>query len=119
MLIFTSNSIFRERKFYGKSVIEGVQHHSETIYMPHNTNHAVYNLDQTVAVGDNPFFNTAIEESVFNLFRKGQNAYSYIKDVNVYLDKGTFKIHMPTNQCIKIFYIKLHITKLYYSYLLL
>ena len=100
--------------------MEGVQHHSETIYMPHNTNHAVYNLDQTVAVGDNPFFNTAIEESVFNLFRKGQNAYSYIKDVNVYLDKGTFQNTYANKSVYKnIPYIKLHITKLYYSYLLL
>ena len=31
--------------------------------MPHYTPHAVYNLEETVAVGDNPFFTSAIEEA--------------------------------------------------------
>ena len=88
---------FRGHKFYGKSIIEGVQHPSETIYMPHYTNHAVYNLDQTIAVGDNPFYNTAIEESAFQLFRNGMNPYSYIKDFQIHLYKGINKIYkLPT-----------------------
>ena len=56
--------------------------------MPHYTNHAVYNLDQTIAVGDNPFYNTAIEESAFQLFRNGINPYSYIQDFQIHLHKG-------------------------------
>ena len=79
---------FRGRRFYGKPVVEGVQYRSETIYMPHYMYHAVYNFDQTVAVGDNPFYNTAIEESAFRLFEDGQNGYSYIKDFRVHLSKG-------------------------------
>ena len=39
----------------------------ETIYMPSYIPHSVYNLDETVAVGDNPFFGTSIEESAFLL----------------------------------------------------
>ena len=74
---------FRGRKFYGKPIIEGVQHPSETIYMPNYINHAVYNLDKTVGIGDNPFYSTAIEESAFQLFRKGSNPYSYIEDLQV------------------------------------
>ena len=73
----------RGRKFYGKPIIEGVQHPSETIYMPNYINHAVYNLDKTVGIGDNPFYSTAIEESAFQLFRKGSNPYSYIEDLQV------------------------------------
>ena len=80
---------FRGRRFYGKPVIEGVHHPSETIYMPHHIYHAVYNLDKTVAVSDNPFYNTAIEESAFQLFRKGRNGYSYINDSHIYLHGGT------------------------------
>ena len=72
-------------------MIEGVQSRSETIYMPHYTNHAVYNLDKTVAVGDNPFYSTAIEQSVFDLYRDGNNAYSYIRD-KIYLHKGKQKV---------------------------
>ena len=84
---------FRSRRFYGKPVIEGVQHRSETIYMPHFINHAVYNLDQTVAVTDNPFYNIAIEESAFQLFKggnMGNNGYSLIEDSRINLHSGNF-----------------------------
>ena len=84
---------FRTRQFYGKPVIEGVQHRSETIYMPHFINHAVYNLDQTIAVTDNPFYNTAIEESAFQLFKGGNmsnNEYSRIEDSRINLHPGNF-----------------------------
>ena len=57
--------------------------------MPHNMNHAVYNLDQTVAVGDNPFYSTAIEESAFKLFNEGVNGFSYINESHIYLQEGT------------------------------
>ena len=50
-----------------------MQSPGETIYMPNYQAHAVYNLDETVAVGDNPFFNTAIEESAFDLFHRKIN----------------------------------------------
>ena len=57
--------------------------------MPHYINHAVYNLDQTVAVGDNPFYGSAIEESAFRLFEdEGRNGYSYIEDSRVYMYEG-------------------------------
>ena len=35
----------------------------ETLYLPHHLAHAVYNVDDSVAVGDNPFFLSAIEQS--------------------------------------------------------
>ena len=78
-------------------MIEGVQYPSETIYMPHHINHAVYNLDKTVAVGDNPFFNTAIEEAAFELCRDGRTTYGYIKDFEIYLHKGDLKIFTLPN----------------------
>ena len=90
MLIHHTTLYFRGRQFYGKPVVEGVQYRSETIYMPHYMNHAVYNLDQTVAVGDNPFYDTAIEESAFRLFKTGSNGYSHIKDFRILLYEGIF-----------------------------
>ena len=60
--------------------------------MPHYINHAVYNLDQTVAVGDNPFYDTAIEESAFQLFKIGSNEYSQIKDLRIVLYEGALQI---------------------------
>ena len=92
LLMFHTSLYFRGRRFYGKPVIKGVQCRSETIYMPHHMNHAVYNLDQTVAVGDNPFYNTAIEESALRLFEDGQNGYSYIKDFRVHLSQGALLV---------------------------
>ena len=90
MSFFTKLNL-RGRKFYGKPVVEGVQRRSETLYMPHYTPHAVYNLDQTVAVGDNPFFSTAIEQSAFDLYRNGYNDFAYIKD-KIYLHKGELQV---------------------------
>ena len=92
-MTISSTRYFRSRQFYGKPVIEGVQHRSETIYMPHFINHAVYNLDQTVAVTDNPFYNIAIEESAFQLFKggnMGNNGYSLIEDSRINLHPGNF-----------------------------
>ena len=72
-----------------------MQHRSETLYMPHFINHAVYNLGETVAVTDNPFYNTAIEESAFQLFKGGNkllrgNEYSRIEDSRINLHPGRF-----------------------------
>ena len=94
-MTISSIRYFRTRQFYGKPVIEGVQHRSETLYMPHFINHAVYNLGETVAVTDNPFYNTAIEESAFQLFKGGNkllrgNEYSRIEDSRINLHPGRF-----------------------------
>ena len=89
-------------------MIEGVQYPSETIYMPHYINHAVYNLDKTVAVGDNPFFNTAIEESALELCRDGRSTYGHIKDFEIYLHKGAFKIFTLLNY-FRIYIIQIHV----------
>ena len=94
-MTISSTRYFRSRQFYGKPVIEGVQHRSETLYMPHFINHAVYNLGETVAVTDNPFYNTAIEESAFQLFKGGNkllrgNEYSRIEDSRINLHPGRF-----------------------------
>ena len=94
-MTISSIRYFRSRRFYGKPVIEGVQHRSETLYMPHFINHAVYNLGETVAVTDNPFYNTAIEESAFQLFKGGNkllsgNEYSRIEDSRINLHPGRF-----------------------------
>ena len=79
------------QKFYGKSIVEGIQCPGETLYMPHNINHAVYNLDQTVAVGDNPFFSTAIEESVFELYNKKRTGYGFMNESIAYIHQGKSK----------------------------
>ena len=56
--------------------------------MPHFTPHAVYNLDDTVAVGDNPFYNSAIEEAAFDLTSRTQNMFSILKGSKVMVAKG-------------------------------
>ena len=53
--------------------------------------HAVYNLDQTVAVGDNPFFATAIEESAFELFQSKKIGYGYMNESIAYIHQGMLK----------------------------
>ena len=70
--------------------MEGVQCPSETVYMPHATYHGVFNLDKTVAVGDNLLFSTAIEESAFHLYETGANGYAVVKNSQIYIHKGAF-----------------------------
>ena len=65
-----------------------MQSPGETIYMPNYQAHAVYNLDETVAVGDNPFFNTAIEESAFDLIRKKVNNFGRLNGTDVIVHQG-------------------------------
>ena len=79
---------YRHLKFYGKSITEGVQYPGETMYMPHYIYHGVYNLDQTVAVGDNPFFSTAIEESAFEFYKNRRIGYGFINESVAYIHQG-------------------------------
>ena len=70
--------------------MEGVQCPRETVYMPHSTPHAVYNTgDYNVAIGDNPLFPTAIEESAFQLHHLEYNGYAYINNSQIYVHKGS------------------------------
>ena len=54
--------------------------------MPHCTHHAVYNLDETVAVGDNPFFGTAVEESAFEFYKDNYIEFGYTIGLEVISD---------------------------------
>ena len=85
---------FRGRKFYGKTITEGVQNPTETMYMPHYIHHAVYNLDQTVAVGENPFYTTAIEESLVEMIQKNSTTYGYANDSSIYIHEGWLCIYI-------------------------
>ena len=51
--------------------------------MPHYTHHAVYNLDETVAVGDNPLFGTAVEKSAFEFYKDNYIEIRYTKELEV------------------------------------
>ena len=56
--------------------------------MPHYMPHAVYNLDETIAVGDNPFFSAAIEESAFELYLKKSIHFAYMNGSEVNVPEG-------------------------------
>ena len=88
-ILYLQNNFFcRNRKFYGKTLLEVVQSPGETIYMPNYQAHAVYNLDETVAVGDNPFFNTAIEESAFDLLYRKINEFGRVNGTEIIIKQG-------------------------------
>ena len=79
----------RNRQFYGKTLVEGILAPGETVYMPHFTPHIVYNLDETVAVSDNPYFATALEESAFHLHRREIVQFARIHKLHgVQINKG-------------------------------
>jgi hypothetical protein len=56
--------------------------------MPNCTPHAVYNLDESVAVGDNPFYNTAIEEAAYDSIFKNSSVFSIFDGSKVFVYKG-------------------------------
>ena len=70
-------------------MLEVVQSPGETIYMPNYQAHAVYNLDETVAVGDNPFFTTAIEESAFDLFNRKVIEFGRLNGTEIIIHQGS------------------------------
>ena len=61
--------LFRNRHFYGRTLVEGIQSPGETVYVPHYVHHAVYNLGEVVSVGDNPFYSSGIEEAAFQIYK--------------------------------------------------
>ena len=65
-----------------------MQSPGETIYMPNYQAHAVYNLDETVAVGDNPFFSTAIEESAFDLINRKAIEFGRLNGTEIIIHQG-------------------------------
>jgi len=50
----------RRQRFYGSSLIEFVQEPGDALYLPHGMPHAVYNLDDTVALTENYLFMDAL-----------------------------------------------------------
>ena len=81
-------SFCRNRQFYGKKLIEIYQKPGEVIYMPNYQSHAVYNMDETVAVTDNPYFNTAIEESAFQLMHQKYITFGKMSGNEVSISPG-------------------------------
>ena len=79
---------YRGRKFYGKTLTEWIQKPGEVVYMPNYTPHCVLNLDETVAVGDNPFYSSAIEEAAFELSLRNRSLFSLIDETKVIVAKG-------------------------------
>ena len=77
-------------KFYGKTLTEAIQSPGEIVYAPNYLPHAVYNLDETVAVGDNPYFSTAIEESAYELHHKKRIAFAQWDGSKVVIANGLY-----------------------------
>ena len=90
---FTQIVFFRNRKFYGNTLLEVIQKPGEVIYIPNFQVHAVYNLNETVAVADNPYFTSAIEESAFQLMYKKhtRNFFGKVNGTEVSIDPGEEK----------------------------
>ena len=80
--------ISRDKRFYGKSVLEGIQAPGETIYVPHFTPHSVYNTDEVVSVHDKPYFSTAIEESANLIFHTKYHRCCKFNGTDLIVRKG-------------------------------
>ena len=56
--------------------------------MPNYQAHAFYNLDETVAVTDNPFFNAAIDESAFDLLDRKNIEFGLVNGTDIVIHQG-------------------------------
>ena len=83
---------YRGRKFYGKTIVEAIQSPGEIVYVPNNVPHAVYNLDETVAMNDKPYFHTAIEESAFQFFHQQPTFFARFNGTEIVINNGTLNI---------------------------
>ena len=52
----------RQRIFFGQKLKSFLQKSGETLYMPHMVLHSVWNVSPSVAVGDNPLYETSFDE---------------------------------------------------------
>ena len=55
-------NIFRDRIFYGHKLKSFLQKPGETLYIPNMVFHTVWNVSPTVAIGDNPLYQTSFDE---------------------------------------------------------
>ena len=68
--------------------MEGIQIAGESVYVPNGVPHTVYNLEEVVSVSDNPYFNTAIEESAYLLYHIKNNHFSHFNGTDVFVHDG-------------------------------
>ena len=91
MKFFINHIIYifsRGLKFYGKTIDEAIQFPGEIVYAPNNLPHAVYNLDETVAVGENPYFSSALEESAYQLYYENIIYFAHVNGTEVVIHPG-------------------------------
>ena len=67
-----SKFCFRNRVFYGQKIQTFLQRPGETIYMPNTVLHSVWNITPTIAIGDNPSYNTSFTE--LTVSRESENS---------------------------------------------
>lgn len=63
-MVFRSLNVFffRERVFYGQKIKTFLQESGETLYMPHFVSHAVWNIETSIALGENPLYESSFVE---------------------------------------------------------
>ena len=60
------------------------------MHIPNLIPHAVYNLDETVAVAGNPYYATAIDESAYDTFNKNRTWFSKINGSIINILEGQY-----------------------------
>ena len=82
----------RKRTYYGQHVKSYLQNPGETIFMPHLTLHAVWNLSPTIAIGDNPLYQSSFIEFIGSDGYEDKSSLSWIRNrVEIYAKKHNLK----------------------------
>ena len=65
-----------------------LQKSGETLYMPNMVLHAVWNISPTVAIGDNPMYESSIDEWVGSGGASGSSTSDWVRSRILALSKG-------------------------------
>ena len=65
--------------YYGQKVKTFLQKAGDTIYMPHLVLHSVWNLSPTIAIGDNPLYQSSFVEFIGS-GGLGTKSFTWIQD---------------------------------------
>ena len=82
---------YRNRIFYGQKLKSYLQKTGETLYMPNVVLHAVWNTLPSVAVGDNPLYETSFDEWVGSGGVNGSSTSDWIQSRILLKAKGNIK----------------------------
>ena len=86
--------LYRDRIFFGQKLKSYLQKAGETLYMPNVALHTVWNVSPSLAIGDNPLYETSFDEWIGSGGANGSSTSDYYQDRIILKARGHVKSRM-------------------------